>query len=124
MENDRRDRVPIQLEISSGMGIISIRETRSGQHKDLLMASLQRALDSAVKGIIISFENYSAVNGAGTALLTRLLAEAKSAGTRLCIAGLSENFKTIFDMLGITRVAPCVDTVEAAVSAIDKYATV
>ena len=52
----------------------------------------------------INFENYSAVNGTGIALLTRLLSEARAAGTKVCITGLSENFKTIFDMVGITRV--------------------
>lgn len=123
LENDRRDNVPIQVEISSKVGIVSIRGTLSGRHKDLLMASLQRALDSRVQGIVINFDNYSAVNGAGIALLTRLLSETRAAGTQVCIAGLSENFKAIFDMLGITRVAPCVDTVEAAVSAMDKNAT-
>jgi hypothetical protein len=42
---------------------------------------------------------------------------------QVCIAGLSENFNTIFDMVGITRVAPCVDTVEAAISVIDRNET-
>ncbi|MBC2709461.1 MAG: response regulator [Desulfosarcina sp.] len=123
LENDQIDNVPIQIEISSGVGIIYICGTLSGQHKDLLMASLHRALDSGAKGIVISFDNHSAVNGAGIALLTRLFTEAKTAGMRFCIAGLSENFKAIFDMVGISRVAPCVDTVEAAVSAINKRAT-
>ncbi len=120
LENDQRAHIPIQQEISSGVGIISIRGTLSGEHKDLFMASLQRTLESGANGIVISFDDYSAVNGAGIALLTRLLAKTKTAGTRVCIAGLSENFKTIFDMVGITRIAPFIDTVEAAVAAMGK----
>jgi len=119
---DRLDGVPIDVDILPGVAIVSIRSTLTGQHKDLLMASLQRALDSGVKGTVINFDDYSAVDGAGIALLTRLLTEAKAQGTQVCIAGLSENFNTIFNMVGITRVAPCVDTLEAAISVIDRHA--
>ena len=120
LDDDRRDTEPLCMAISSGVGILSIHGTLSGRHKDLFTTSLQRALDSGAKGIVISFDNYSAVDGTGIALLTRLLSEARAAGTPVYIAGLSENFKTIFDMVGITRVAPCVDTVETAVSAMGK----
>jgi anti-anti-sigma factor len=118
LEKDRMDGTPIDVDIASGVAIVSIRNTLTGKHKSLLMASLKRALDSGAGGIVINFDDYSAVNGTGIALLTRLLTEVKTQGTRICIAGLSENFNTIFDMVGITRVAPCVDTVEAAISVI------
>ena len=123
LKDDCRDNVPIHMEVSSGVGIVSIHGTLSGLHKDLFTASLHRALVSGAKGLVISFDNYSAVNGSGIALLTRLLSEARSTGIQVYIAGLSENFKTIFDMVGITRVAPCVDSVETAISAMDKRAT-
>ncbi len=117
LNDNRRDTAPLSVEISSDVGILSIHGTLSGLHKDQFTASLQRALDSGAKGIVISFDNFSAVNGTGIALLTRLLSETRATGTPVYIAGLSENFKTIFDMVGITRVAPCVDTVETAMSA-------
>jgi anti-anti-sigma factor len=124
LKDHRRDSVPLQVEISSGVGIVSIHGTLSGLHKDLFTAYLHRALDSGAKGIVIRFDNFSAVNGTGIALLTRLISEARAAGTPVYIAGLSENFKTIFDMVGITRVAPCVDTAEAAMSAMGKNKSV
>jgi anti-anti-sigma factor len=118
LENDRRDPVPIDVDIASDVAVISIRGTLSGQHKELLMAALQRALESGAHSVVIRFDDHSAVNGAGIALLTRLLTEAKAAEIRFCIAGLSENFKAIFDMVGITRIAPCVDTLETAMATI------
>ena len=51
--------------------------------------------------------------------LTRLLSKARAAGTQVHITGLSENFKTIFDMLGITRVATCSDSVHDAILSMD-----
>lgn len=114
LNDHRQAKAPIQLEISSGVGVVSIDGTLSGQHKDLLMSSLQRALDAGATGIVLRFNHYSTVNGAGIALLTRLLSEAQASGSQVCIAGLSENFKAIFDMLGITRIAPCVDSLADA----------
>lgn len=122
LESDRPDGVPMEVDLSRRVAVVSIRSTLTGRHKSLLMESLQRALDAGAEGIVIHFDDYSAVNGAGIALLTRLLTEAKTMGTPVCIAGLSENFNTIFDMVGIARVAPCVDTVETAISVIDKNA--
>ena len=84
------------MDISSGVAIVSIRNTLTGKHKSLLMASLKRALDSGAGGIVINFDDYSAVNGTGIALFTRLLTEAKTQGTRICIAGLSGKFQHHF----------------------------
>lgn len=119
LSTDRQDDVPIQADFSADTAILTIRGTLSGQHKELLMSLLQRALASGTSGIVLHFENHAAVNGSGIALLTRLLAETKSAGIPFFISGLSENFKAIFDMVGISRITPCVDTVEAAMSAMD-----
>ena len=113
---------PLKVEFSFGVGILTIYGTLAGEHKAQLMALPDRVKSSGAKGIVICFDDHSAVNGAGIALLTRLIAEAKSATIPVCIAGLSESFQTIFDMVGITKVAPCVDTLEAAVLAIDKVA--
>lgn len=119
LDDDRCDKAPIRMEIIHGVGIISIHGTLSGQHKDQLTTTLKRALNSGATGIVISFDHYSAVNGAGIALLTRLLSEARAAGNQVRIAGLSENFKAIFDMLGITRVATCSDSVQDAILSLD-----
>lgn len=111
---------PIQITQSSDIDIISIRRSLSGRHKALLMASLQLLLDSGTSGIVIAFENYSAVDGGGITLLTRLLLKARTAGIHVCITGLSENFKAIFEMVGITRVAVFADTIDDAASVIKK----
>jgi anti-anti-sigma factor len=124
LENDHGDGDPIRVEISSEAAVITIQGTLSGQHKALLMTSLAQALDSKAAGIVIRFDNHSAVNGAGIALLTRFLSEARRAGSSVRITGLSENFRTIFDMLGITRLAPFVDSVAQAIADIDSRTTV
>lgn len=118
LTSDAGDTLRLGFDTATEVAVVTIRGTLSGGHKEQFLTVLNRAMASGSHGIVIHFEDHSAVNGTGIALLTRLLAEAKSAGTRFCIAGLSENFKAIFDMVGITRVAPCVDSVDAAVSTI------
>jgi anti-anti-sigma factor len=116
LKTDLQTAPPIQMETVSGVAVITIRGTLTGGQKQLLMDTLKPAADTGTRGVVISFADYSAVNGAGMALLTRLITEKNTAGTRFLIAGLSENFRAIFDMVGITRVAPCVDTVETAIA--------
>ncbi|MFO7715799.1 response regulator [Desulfosarcina sp.] len=120
--NDQRGIVPVQMDISSDVAILVIRGTLSGAHKALLMALMDQASAADAKGIVLRFDEHAAVNGTGIALLTRLIAEARSDGTRFCITGLSENFKTIFNMVGVTRLAPYMDTLEAAVKAVSQNA--
>ena len=114
LEKGRWEDTPVQADFSSGVGILSIHGTLSGRHKDLLAGFLERILDGESAGIIVHFEHQATVNGSGIALLTRMLSKAQAAGKRAYIAGLSENFRTIFDMLGITRIAPCIHTVADA----------
>jgi len=109
LANDGAGRTPVEEDLSSETGIIFIRGTLSGRHKETLTACFDHVLGSECKTVEIRFDHHSAVNGTGIAILTRLLSNVRSAGKEVRIAGLSENFRTLFDMLGITRIAPCVD---------------
>ena len=114
LEEGRRDKAPLEADFSSGFGVLSVCGTLSGQHKQILADFLEQALDMDTPGIVIRFDHHSAVNGSGIALLTRMLSEIRTANKKAFIAGLSENFCAIFDMLGITRIAPCIDAVADA----------
>jgi anti-anti-sigma factor len=119
LRSDPRVDHSVQVEFVREVGIVTIHGTLSGQHKAQFMALPDRAKASGAKGIVVRFDDHAAVNGAGIALLTRLISEATTAAISVFITGVSENFKTIFDMVGITKVAPCVDTLESALQAID-----
>jgi len=114
LEGGRREKAPIKADFSSGFGLLSVRGTLSGEHKELLADFLERALKLDSSGVVIRFDHHAALNGSGIALLTRTLSDIRTAGKKAFIAGLSENFRTIFDMLGITRIAPCINDVADA----------
>ena len=120
LANGREDDAPLRVDILADSAIVVVRGTLSGGHKPLLTKVLKPSSDSGITGVVIHFDDHAAVNGAGLALLVRLLTEANAAGMRFCITGLSENFKTIFDMVGITRIAPCADTRDAALAVVHR----
>lgn len=53
---------------------------------------------------------HAAVNGTGIAELINNLAAISQAKRPVAVVGLSENFKAIFEMVGITRFATLHDT--------------
>lgn len=123
LSGGRHHTCSLSIQFNDNLGLLTIHGTLSGEHKAELATLPERVKSTGAKGIAIYFDEHAAVNGAGLALLTRLITEAKSAAIPVSIAGLSENFEMIFNMVGITKVAPCVKTLEAAVLAIDKVSS-
>jgi anti-anti-sigma factor len=64
--------------------------------------------------ILLRFHDNTAINGAGIAVLIQLLAECKKQEKRVALAGITANFKQIFDMVGISHLAPIFSTDDEA----------
>jgi anti-anti-sigma factor len=68
-------------------------------------AALQAAWDEAAAGartVVLDFARTSYINSTGIALIVQLLANARARGITLSARGLSEHYRTIFE---ITRLA-------------------
>ena len=68
-------------------------------------AALQSAWDEAAPGVqsvILDFSRTTYINSTGIALIVQLLANARARGIALTARGLSEHYRTIFE---ITRLA-------------------
>ncbi len=65
-------------------------------------------------GILLRLHENTAINGAGIAVLIQLLAESKKQGKKVAVAGITENFIQIFDMVGISHLARLFSTDEEA----------
>ena len=66
---------------------------------------MQAAWDEAapgVRSVILDFSRTSYINSTGIALIVQLLANARARGIALTARGLSEHYRTIFE---ITRLA-------------------
>jgi len=100
-----------------GAAVIEIRgAVNSGSEARLKAAFDEAGADSA--GLVLSFSENTSINGAGIALLTQLLLDCRKAGTSVVMAGLSDNFRQVLSMVGMTTLAPLHDTEEDALASL------
>jgi len=70
-----------------------------------------------VSNILLKFDEEAYINSGGIAVLIQLLAETNRKNQKVFIAGISEHFKKIFHMVGITRFAEIYSSMEDALTA-------
>ena len=80
-----------------------------------LNAAYNSACNDGAGKILLKFAGDAYINSGGIALLIQLLAQARKRNQQIGIAGLSEHFKKIFSMVGITKFARIYASVEEAV---------
>ena len=68
--------------------------------------------------ILLKFYEDSYINSGGIAVLIQLLAQTKTNNQQIGITGLSDHFKKIFNMVGITKFAKIYDTAEQAIESL------
>ena len=66
--------------------------------------------------ILLIFEKNAYINSGGISVLIQLLAKTQQNNQQIGITGLSEHFKKIFNMVGITKFAKIYDTREEAIA--------
>jgi anti-anti-sigma factor len=71
--------------------------------------------EDGVKRIILAFNEDNYINSGGIAFLIGIAAESKGRGQVIRVAGLSEHFHKIFDMMGLTRYMDLFPTLEKAI---------
>ena len=64
--------------------------------------------------LIFNFEDSAYINSGGIAVLIQILVQTKRNNQQVRIAGLSEHFKKVFNMVGITKFAAIHPSVEDA----------
>ena len=67
--------------------------------------------------ILLKFEDNAYINSGGICLLIQLLAKTEQNKQQIGITGLSDHFKKIFNMVGITKFAKIYNTREEALEA-------
>ena len=65
--------------------------------------------------ILLKFEESAYINSGGISILIQLLSKTKKNNQEIGITGLSEHFKKIFNMVGITKFAHIYETRDEAV---------
>ena len=107
----------IGLETMGDITLFDIRGDVTALSEPFINDAYKKALDRGVSKILLKFKKDAYINSGGIALLIQILAESKKNNQRTAITGLSDHFKKIFNMVGITKFARIYDTVEAALEA-------
>jgi anti-anti-sigma factor len=107
----------IALETVGDVTLFDIKGDVTALSEPFLNDAYQKAIDQGVSKILLKFNKDAYINSGGIALLIQILAETKKNNQKAAITGLSDHFKKIFNMVGITKFAKIYDTVEAALEA-------
>lgn len=108
--------IEINLEKQGDIIIFDIQGDVTAFSEPYFNEAYKNANNQDAKKILLKFSENSYINSGGIAVLIQLLAETKRNNQKICITGLSDHFKKIFNMVGITKFAQIYDTSEDALS--------
>lgn len=94
--------------------VIEIQGSVSSHSEPYLREAYSKAQEAGVQRIVLHFDPNTSVNGAGIAILTQLVLESEKDGVEIVMAGLSENFRKVFGIVGLTRMVQIFDSLDQA----------
>jgi DNA-binding response OmpR family regulator len=97
---------------------IQIRGTLRRDNRDQLQQCCRQARYGNQAGVLFQFMDNAAVDGPGIAELINCLAAIRKNKQRIAVTGLSENFRVIFETVGVARFAPLCDSESEALAAL------
>ena len=109
-----KENTDIKLLLQGDAAIMNIRGDITSYSESILKAAYRQTLDQDARKVILKIEKSAYINSGGIALIIQTLYQTKENKQIAAIAGVSEHFKKIFDMVGITKFAEIYDTVEDA----------
>jgi anti-anti-sigma factor len=111
MEQDNE----IRLETVGVVTLFDIRGDLTVVSEPYLKGAYQNANEQGTTRILLKFDQGTYINSGGIAVLIQILSETKKNNQQIAITGLSDHFKKIFNMVGITKFAKIYSSVEEAV---------
>jgi anti-anti-sigma factor len=115
LASGRQEENEVTLQSAAGAVVMEIQGNVTSRSEPFLAEAYRKAAAQGPSNIVMRFNENTTINGAGIAVLTQLLLEGGRSGYSFAIAGLSDNFKKVFDAVGITKIASVHDTVDDAV---------
>jgi anti-anti-sigma factor len=105
----------IVLELREGVTLVFIRGDVTVSSEPFIKEAYNKANEQGARRIVLNFDTDAYINSGGIALLIQFLAQAKRSDQTVAITGLSNHFKKIFHMVGITKFAKVFDGIDEAI---------
>jgi stage II sporulation protein AA (anti-sigma F factor antagonist) len=107
----------IKIETHGDIIVLDIRGDVTAFSEPTLNSAYNSAKQSGPKKILLKFEETAYINSGGIAVLIQVLAQTRRNNQKIGITGLSDHFKKVFNMVGITKFATIYPTLQDALSA-------
>jgi len=105
----------IKLETLKDVLLFDIHGDLTAVSKPHLKEALRVSKKQGAKNIVVKFEPNIYINSAGIESLLDMFVEMKQNNQQIGVTGISEHFKKIFKMVGISRLVGIYSSVETAV---------
>lgn len=112
----------IKLEKHGDVTLLDIKGDVTAFSEPFLNSAYKDSNSSGATKILLQFQHDAYINSGGIALLIQILAQTKRNNQKVCLTGLSEHFKKVFHMVGITRFATIYPTRDEALKALSTAA--
>jgi anti-anti-sigma factor len=109
----------ISVEKRSGLSILDIQGDVTSASEPFFSEAYNHPDADGSGKILLQFDENAYINSGGIAVLIQLLAETRRKNQKVGITGLSEHFKKIFNMVGISRFADIYASTEEALQAME-----
>jgi anti-anti-sigma factor len=107
----------IGLETAGDVTLFDIKGDVTALSEPSLNDAYNKANEQGAGKILLKFQEEAYINSGGIALLIQILAETKKNNQQTGITGLSDHFKKIFNMVGITKFTKIYNTLDDALEA-------
>ena len=109
----------IRIERQNDISILHIQGDITAHSEPHINQAYQQLNDQGpTQKILIQFEEDAYINSGGIAVLIQILAQTRKNNQQIGITGLSEHFKKIFRMVGITKFANIYDDLGEALQSL------
>ncbi|HEX6186253.1 MAG TPA: STAS domain-containing protein [Pyrinomonadaceae bacterium] len=79
-------------------------------------------MERGCRALVISFRDTELVNSIGVSILLGVIDTAERRGTRVAFSNVSVHTRTLFELLGLTRLVVLADSEEAALATLEEFA--
>ncbi len=104
----------INLEQHGAVTLFNIKGDLTSFSEPFLSEAYQNAKEQGAGNILLKIDKEAYINSGGIAVLIQILAQTKRNNQNIGITGVSDHFKKIFSMVGITKFADIHESVENA----------
>ena len=103
--------------VNDGVSVIDVKGELSAFAEGVLMDAYNQASDGRVRAIVLNFEGLEYMNSSGIGLLVTLLIRVNREKQRLLTYGLSEHYRSIFQITRLDDAIGIHETEDEAVGA-------